>query len=564
MTPEAIDYLNKRLGARMDAEVRLKDARDQLKRLIVDPQRVAGAQRMGPIHRAAAATRPVVQVPVGPDWPLAANIVPANTILKFTGVYPKTRQVFTAKAGQELTCDTQFGASIEFERPKTPGSNPNSQAYGIIIPASANGFAVSNLIVKSNNGVVWHDGAAAVAITGNRFTWGWDGSYYNKLVVWCGVGAPGLVVDHNEFVDSPNSDRNLEVWGWSNGSYSFNVFRNVNDGGHIMEPGNSFRFVGNVGTRMHRMGLEVQGGAPSDGMIIEGNQFYDWREPWNDSFGLSIMPRNMTGVVIRGNYLRSDFTGPWGQGQPGQGNRFGIAIEAEYKSGVCENNIVGGPNPWATFVACGEKDMIVRNNQWYGASLWGDIIGEPGFYGTGSARPDTSNAKFAASAMPAPSGGDGDPTMQIGYSNAALQANGGARVIVSAANLPTGTAKVKLESRASGNTSEKNTPHVAPTPVTVNVTGATADIPLTDIHPGWAIDVLVTAFNSTDGLLATAGWQRVPTTGNLPGVSTTEPWPPTADPPPPGNFHITQTITFDLINGQPKNSSSTIAATPIA
>jgi NPCBM/NEW2 domain len=94
---------------------------------------------------------------------------------------------------------------------------------------------------------------------------------------------------------------------------------------------------------------------------------------------------NSPDTKIINNYLSADFSGSWGNSDPGAGGpRFGIAIEAGLSGGEVSGNVIGGPNSWASGVAASQQNTLVKNNQFYGKALWGDTTGEPGNNGNGS------------------------------------------------------------------------------------------------------------------------------------------------------------------------------------
>jgi hypothetical protein len=401
------------------------------------------------------------------------------------------------------------GAMLDFNVPVN-GGDINGTNYAFRA-GNLTDFKFTQLKVKSNNGIFFLERQANNNFTFNDFQWGYRGNYYNKLVFYTGGGASNVHIDRNYFHDSESSDRNLEIWGWS-GSYNYNRFHMVNDGGHVMDAAGHWEMIGNVGTKMHRMGIEVQ--HPCRGAIIDikNNAFYDWNKPWNDSFGLSVMAREAQFVTISGNYLRADFTGAWGQGQPGQGNRFGIAIETAWGAddatgnGVVENNIVGGPNPWATVVAAGTRNTLVRNNKVYGNTLWGDYMGEPGFWGTGSIANGGGNQKFAANQMPPPpsydggggggGGGGGDEGDLPGFSNM--------------------TGQVLSDTTAKLTWAYKDIDPTKVTAIRVDIvstvgrenmgsqtfTGHPTSVTLQNLHPGWKLDFTVVAITSTGNVVA--------------------------------------------------------------
>jgi hypothetical protein len=212
--------------------------------------------------------------------------------------------------------------------------------------------------------------------------WGDDGTYYHRLAVHSTIRSEGLRVERNYFHDSPTSDRNVELWYMNDGSYSNNVFFNINDGGHIMEPQNNVAFDYNIGRRIHRMGVEIQGDTPGNNLQVVGNVFYDWVKPYYDTFGLSIVAHFRTNTLISQNYMLASHDGAWGLPDESGQNRFGFGIEAGFASGVVQNNIIAGP--WAGGIVNSTKGNLVKNNTFYGHQLWASIMAEPGPYGMSS------------------------------------------------------------------------------------------------------------------------------------------------------------------------------------
>jgi hypothetical protein len=165
------------------------------------------------------------------------------------------------------------------------------------------------------------------------------------------------------------------------------------------------------------MGLEVQrmGDTIARDMVVEGNVFYDWKLPFRDSFGLSIVADESVNTRIVNNYVRADHSGEWNDetSRDGQGKRFGYGIEAGFSSGVVEDNVVGGP--WANHIVASHKNTPVRNNKLYGRPVWKKhITGEPGPGGTGTVVAENNLIETNLKKMPPPpdmesviNGGDG-------------------------------------------------------------------------------------------------------------------------------------------------------------
>jgi hypothetical protein len=322
-----------------------------------------------------------------------------DTIFFADGSYNVSGQV-SLKSGVNYTAVHPGGALLEFSVPVNGGDvNGDNYAFNC---SGLRDVAFTDLKVRSNNGIFFLENTGNLRFTGNDFQWGYAGNYYNRLVFYGGGSQDGLRIDQNYFHDSPNSDRNVEIWGMRNSSYSYNRFHNVHDGGHIMEPESNVQLSFNRGTRIHRMGMEIQGHNPTIGLVVEGNVFSDWDRPWNDTFGISVMMMNSPDTRIINNYLSADFSGDWGVSSPDAGGpRFGIAIEAGLGGGEVSGNVIGGPYKWVAGVTCSQSNTLVRNNEFYGSAEWGDITAEPGNRGVGSFV-DRDNARLAREQMPAP------------------------------------------------------------------------------------------------------------------------------------------------------------------
>lgn len=113
-----------------------------------------------------------------------------------------------------------------------------------------------------------------------------------------------------------------------NSEISHNYFEDVFECIHTWhDAGSNFRVIYNEGVRTRRMGIELQGHNSKD-MLVEGNRFRDWVDPYHGSFGLSIMNKG-EGTIIRNNILRGPHDAP-------------VGIEVAGVNGIVENNIVEG------------------------------------------------------------------------------------------------------------------------------------------------------------------------------------------------------------------------------
>jgi len=308
------------------------------------------------------------------------------------------------KTGITLTAANKLQSTLKFTVPTLAGTTNNNDFA--IISWGANNVAISNLNIRSNNGVILIDGPTTnYRITGNDFQWGYAGNSYNRLAVYSsGYTNDGLVIDYNNFHDSPDSDRNVELWSLKNSSYSHNKFYNIHDVGHIMEPISNVHISYNLGEKIHRFGLEAQGNGPTTGFWVEGNVLKNWDHPYNDTDGLCVMLFGSHDTHVVNNYISADFTGGWGNSDPGAGGpRFGLGIEYAAASGSeIRGNTMGGPNPWAAYVASSTSDALVKDNKFYGRAIWYDTMGQGGYNGNGSINEQNNLHDANRGNMPAP------------------------------------------------------------------------------------------------------------------------------------------------------------------
>jgi hypothetical protein len=322
------------------------------------------------------------------------------------------RVVFTAPGTYNLTSQVKLKGNITLT---TAAGLEGQVLLDSVVPLSASngwvngtnwafkggnvaGLKVYNLKFKANSGIFNLNNADNTEFKYNDFQWGYSGNYYNRHVFYIPAGADGLKIENNYFHDSESSDRNLEIWGWANGSYSYNTFYKINDGGHIMNPGNNVFMKGNVGRLIHRMGIEVQQNSyPPDhwptNFVIDGNVFSDWNKPYWDSMGLSV-PLAGINVTIKNNYIRQNaFNGVWGERDSSGAQRGSYGIEGpQAPSGQSGGTITGNTVISNTFqgsqgsvmgVSCPGKNTTVRNNKFFGPFPWGVVGGEPGSLGYG-------------------------------------------------------------------------------------------------------------------------------------------------------------------------------------
>lgn len=412
------------------------------------------------------------------------------------------------------------------------------------------GVRIKDLSIKANNGIIRGDNLDNTTIQGNRFQWGYDGTYYNRHAILGYGHANGLNVRSNLFVDSPSSDRNLEIWGWSNGSYSFNEFYNVQDGGHIMNPGDNLVIEGNVGERVHRMpgGEYQQNGYPPNpwpkSHKFINNIFYNPEKPYWDSMGVSY-PLAVDGVLIAGNYwdMRPD-NGVYGVADSSGNVRGSYGIEGPQTPsgaavGVIENNVIISGRSVAGVSAPGQK-TAVRNNKFYGGFAWGVVGGEPGAQGQGTPV-DTNNLKeadlakapkpskrvtktpYGQTSAPTPPPPPPPPPPTMPTFTLSVVAISDTQVRYQWSGLPAGTAKLRLSAIT----------HVglAPGPMADLIPAPPSEWTLGGFTKNWNYDFAAVALNSAGVVIAVSA--DAPALKDVKVIAPINPPPP---PPPPLSF----------------------------
>src|SRR5690606_21105987 len=147
------------------------------------------------------------------------------------------------------------------------------------------------------------------------------------------------------------------------GIYGFKIFDNVEISHNYFEDvfeaihtwhdaGSNFRVIHNTGVGIRRMGIELQG-YNAQNMLVEGNIFRDWVNPYHGSFGLSIMNVG-DGTVIRNNILRGPHEAP-------------VGIEVAGRNGIVEDNFVEGFREGVHVV--GANGTHIRNNRLFNQGM---------------------------------------------------------------------------------------------------------------------------------------------------------------------------------------------------
>jgi hypothetical protein len=307
------------------------------------------------------------------DWLAISNASldrNATTIQFPAGVYD-VGNTLTFRAGK--TYDGLGGATLKFDI--------GNRLYGGVMFKDSSDITVKGLKF---------DGGGISMSAGSKYTR--INIINNEITRTRGTAGIFASIPSQELIVEGNKIHNFSGWGailWhmNEGSFSKNKLCAITQGAHILAPKHSNEVSFNVGRHLTRMGIEMQAHNRSlaTDTTVEGNVFYDWKLPYRDSFGLSIVPDNSLNTKIINNYLSANHTGDWNPEaySDGQGQRYGYGIEAGFATGVVEGNVIGGP--FANHIVVSHRDTMVRNNKMYGVPKWRNYIAsEGGPNGSGS------------------------------------------------------------------------------------------------------------------------------------------------------------------------------------
>ncbi len=302
-----------------------------------------------------------------------------DTVIFGAGTYNLNSPV-TIPSGVTVTGISPNDSHINFN---LPGGDNGS--YGFNLAYEASNVTIEQLDLHSNHGVIrmangnsYNGYFSNVTITYNNFQYG--GGLLSGGVAVYGISgslpSDGLQITHNYFHDSQNSNRNWCIFYATNSHFDYNLFYNIQDGGQLQYPGENVTFNYNYGTLVHRM-CQESAATTSTSISYVGNVFYDWWEPYTDSFGISIV--HACGEVNFTNNYFAATKAPgsgWG-GSDGSGvYRFGFAFESTGSPCNVSNNTFVGY--WACDVCTDSTSTNCWDNTVYGGALWGEYDGQDG------------------------------------------------------------------------------------------------------------------------------------------------------------------------------------------
>jgi hypothetical protein len=342
-------------------------------------------------------------IDVSPGQNLGSAISDATsgeTVLLGSGTFTVTSPI-TVPSGVTVTGVSCNSSHVVFNLP----GNSNSTYYGFQIAANASNTTIEQLDLHSNHGVIQLGAGNAatqsyknVVITNNNLQYGAGNLSDGTLVYGISVTMSnnGLQITHNYFHDSPSANRNWCIFSASNANLDYNLFYNIEDGGQLMYPGPNVSMSHNYGTMIHRMGQE---GATtsSSSVTFNGNVFYNWATPYQDSDAISFVGTSSGQVNYTNNYFGATIApgSGWGPADSSGLHRFGFAIEGNGHPEDVSGNIFVGT--WACEVCSVSTNTNVYDNAVYGGAMWGEYTGEAG--GTVTA---TGNATYSVNSAPNP------------------------------------------------------------------------------------------------------------------------------------------------------------------
>jgi hypothetical protein len=148
-------------------------------------------------------------------------------------------------------------------------------------------------------------------------------------------------------------DNGLITWNLDHTQITDSDFDDVNEAMHLNGTTSHCAVLRNRGVHLHRMGIEIQGSGDVD-LRVEDNHFANWDGPFNDSFGLSIVPSSGPNILVRYNTVlgRPPMPGKWTE-------RFGFGIELGGDV-TCRDNFSEGY--WWMGIVIGGKNTTVTHN----------------------------------------------------------------------------------------------------------------------------------------------------------------------------------------------------------
>jgi len=333
---------------------------------------------IAPLWFAAQSRADTVTANPGDDLQSKLDMAASGTLVLGAGTF-NVSQTLLVHAGTTIQGAANFASHLVFNLPaQTP--------YSMVIEANASNITITGLDIQSTNSIFkMMDGNrySAIHIIDNQLQYGTGNNGLDVYGLFSTIPCDDLEITWNYWHDSPTSDRNWQVWANTNSHLDHNLFYNINDGGHYLEPTLNNTFSWNYGTHIHRMGQEIQGsGHNESGFVADHDVFYDFVNAYNDTEGMSVCPNWTSGVVVSNGYFRNSLLagstfGTMTGGAVGGPNRFGYALESIAPGALFTGNTIILSSLSADAIATGENSTA-NNNTVYGGSnaLWGVFGGD--------------------------------------------------------------------------------------------------------------------------------------------------------------------------------------------
>jgi parallel beta-helix repeat protein len=277
---------------------------------------------------------------------------------------------------------------------------PSSSTWGSKVWPDSNNVTVENFVFDGGGLGMSEGRMNNITIKNNEWVntpqdrWNGEGP-----AIYAGVANDGLKILNNVIRD--HDKYGIILFNSDNLTIRNNTLRNLRQGMHILNPGRNIDVSYNLLTGMVRMGIEMQrhGSRTAENVLVEGNVLKDWRRPYYDSFGLSIVPDGSTNVRVKNNYIQGvprNWNGEWGN-TGNEGRRMGYAIEYGSRNGEVTGNIIGGAFCNYVSVSGGgglhSQIIPVHNNKFYGVPSWTDWIWKQSYTNNGFGYSDQGNLK---------------------------------------------------------------------------------------------------------------------------------------------------------------------------
>jgi hypothetical protein len=245
------------------------------------------------------------------------------------------------------------------------------------------------------------DGYDDVTIRNNEFVNTPRGTFNNNgPAIFTGARSDGLTITGNHIHDSDKYG--LILYAVDRLTVANNTFENLMQAGHIMDLGEDNTVSFNRLTGMVRMGFELQrhGERTATNTTVEGNVITDWRNPFRDSFGLSIVPDGSVNTRVINNYIQGvprGWDGEWNHivTRDDDVRRMGYGIEYGARSGEVSGNVIGGAFANHVIISGGggkhDGVIAVENNAFYGTPVWHDWVTQESHGGDGFGWTDENN-----------------------------------------------------------------------------------------------------------------------------------------------------------------------------